>query len=96
MLIALALIIFVNAHDLLAHLAGIDYRFPLMGYDTQLALVEFSVPVVQVFGSLLLFLGILFLFIQVEYFIPLAFESLKTFILLAQFGLSVHLQMNFF
>ncbi|XWS50396.1 hypothetical protein CRYUN_Cryun12cG0084200 [Craigia yunnanensis] len=66
MLIALALIIFVNAHDLLAHLAGIDYRFPLMGFDTQLALVEFSVPVVQVLGSMLFFLGILFLFIQTE------------------------------
>ncbi|XVE64341.1 hypothetical protein DITRI_Ditri07aG0093900 [Diplodiscus trichospermus] len=66
MLIALALIIFVNAHDLVAHLAGIDYRFPLMGFDTQLALVEFAVPVVQVLGSLLFFIGILFLFIQAE------------------------------
>ncbi|EOY23464.1 hypothetical protein QUC31_008267 [Theobroma cacao] len=66
MLIALALIIFVNLHDLLAHLAGIDYRFPLMGFDTQLALVEFAVPVVQVLGSLLFFVGILFFFIQAE------------------------------
>ncbi|XP_022764174.1 uncharacterized protein LOC111309364 isoform X1 [Durio zibethinus] len=65
-LIALALIILVNAHDLLAHLAGIDYRFSLMGFDTQLALVEFSVPVVQVLGSQLFFLGILFLLIQAE------------------------------
>lgn len=68
MLIAMALIILVNAHDLFAHLTGIDYRFPLMGFDTQLALVEFSVPVVQFLGSLLFFLGILFLFIQVIVF----------------------------
>ncbi|KAB2014049.1 hypothetical protein ES319_D09G198800v1 [Gossypium barbadense] len=66
MLIALGLIILVNIHDLLAHLAGIDYRFTLMGFDPQLALVEFSVPLVQILGSLLLFLGILFLFIQAE------------------------------
>ncbi|KAJ7965387.1 putative Polypyrimidine tract-binding-like protein [Quillaja saponaria] len=66
LLIALALIIIVNVHDLVAHLAGIDYRLPLMEYDLQLALVEFAVPVVQAVGSLLLFLGILFLFIREE------------------------------
>ena len=65
LLIAFALIVAVNLHDLLAHLAGIDYRLPLMEYDTQLALVEFAVPVVQALGSLLSFLGILFIFIQV-------------------------------
>ncbi|KAF2315502.1 hypothetical protein GH714_039955 [Hevea brasiliensis] len=64
--IALALIMFVNLHDLVAHLAGIDYRLPLMGYDPQLALVEFAVPVVQALGALLLFLGIFFLFLQEE------------------------------
>ncbi|KAL5568321.1 hypothetical protein UlMin_024896 [Ulmus minor] len=64
LLIALLLIIMVNLHDLLAHLAGIDYRLPLMEYDLQLALVEFAVPFVQTLGSLLLFLGVLFLFIQ--------------------------------
>ncbi|OMO56445.1 hypothetical protein COLO4_35640 [Corchorus olitorius] len=66
MLIALAIIIAVNIHDLLAHLAGIDYRFSLMGFDTQLALVEFAVPVVQALGSALFFVGILFLFLQAE------------------------------
>ncbi|KAE8658570.1 Polypyrimidine tract-binding protein isoform 1 [Hibiscus syriacus] len=66
MLIALGLIILVNIHDLLAHLAGIDYRFALMGFDPQLALVEFSVPLVQILGSLLFFLEILFLFVQAE------------------------------
>jgi hypothetical protein len=65
LLIGLLLIMVVNLHDLVAHLAGIDYRFPLMGFDTQLALVEFAVPVVLASGALLSFLGILFLFIQV-------------------------------
>lgn len=44
LLIALGLIVVVNVHDLFAHLAGIDYCFPLMGFDPQLALVEFAVP----------------------------------------------------
>ena len=66
LLIALALIILVNVHDLVAHLAGIDYRLQLMELDLQLALVEFAVPVVQTLGSILFFLGILFLFIQVR------------------------------
>ena len=65
LLIGLLLIMVVNLHDLVAHLAGIDYRFPLMGFDTQLALVVFAVPVVQASGALLSFFGILFLFIQV-------------------------------
>ncbi|ESR35367.1 hypothetical protein KPL70_024917 [Citrus sinensis] len=66
LLIALALIMVINVHDLLAHLAGINYWFPLLGFDIQLALVEFAVPVVQTLGSLLFFLAILFLFIQEE------------------------------
>lgn len=65
LLIALAIIIMVNLHDLLAHLAGIDYRMTLMEFDIQLALVEFAVPLLQALGSLLVFLGVLFLFIQV-------------------------------
>ncbi|KAJ8554332.1 hypothetical protein K7X08_025010 [Anisodus acutangulus] len=59
-------IIVVNVHDLLAHLAGIDYRFLLLRFDPQLALVEFAVPVVQSVGTILHFLGILFLFTQAE------------------------------
>ncbi|XP_059448172.1 uncharacterized protein LOC132179454 [Corylus avellana] len=66
LLIGLALIVMVNVHDLVAHLAGVDYRLQMMGFDPQLALVEVAVPVVQVLGSLLFFLGILFLFIQEE------------------------------
>ena len=65
LLMGLGLIVVVNVHDLVAHLAGIYFRFQLMGFDPQLALVEFAVPLVQAAGSLLIFLGILFLFIQV-------------------------------
>lgn len=73
-LIALALIMMVNLHDLLAHLAGIDCRLSLMEYDIQLAFVEFAVPLVQALGSLLLFLGVLFLFIQVCAYIYIYFD----------------------
>ncbi|KAI6697836.1 hypothetical protein NL676_017955 [Syzygium grande] len=66
LLIALGIIALVNVHDLLAHLAGIDYRVSLVEYDGQLGLVEFAVPTVQALGSLLVFLGILFLFLQAE------------------------------
>ncbi|XP_009788724.1 uncharacterized protein LOC107830290 [Nicotiana tabacum] len=66
LLLALGEIIVVNVHDLMAHLAAIDYRFLLLGFDPQLALVEFAVPVVQSLGTLLYFLGILFLFTKAE------------------------------
>ncbi|KAK7282612.1 hypothetical protein RIF29_11527 [Crotalaria pallida] len=65
-LVAFALILIVNLHDIFAHLAGVDFRLHLMSFDLQLFFVEFSVPVVQVLGTLLCFLGILFLFIQEE------------------------------
>ncbi|XP_047340211.1 uncharacterized protein LOC124943780 [Impatiens glandulifera] len=64
LLVSFSIIIAVNLHDLFAHLAGIDFRLGLMGFDRQLALVEFAVPVVQAAGTLLSFLGIIFLFIQ--------------------------------
>ncbi|KAL9225377.1 hypothetical protein vseg_001312 [Gypsophila vaccaria] len=66
LLIGLGLITAVNLHDLLAHLAGVDFRLGLVEYDVQLGLVEFAVPVVQAFGSVVFFLGILFLFILEE------------------------------
>ncbi|KAL5727068.1 hypothetical protein ACHQM5_000300 [Ranunculus cassubicifolius] len=66
LLMSLVLIIVVNFHDLLAHMAGIDYRFPLLGFDLQLGFVEFAVPVVQAIGSVLYFVGILLIFIQAE------------------------------
>lgn len=65
LLIALTLIAFLNIHDLIAHLSGIDYRLNVLEFDTQFAAVEFAVPVVQTFGTVLFFLGILFLFLQV-------------------------------
>lgn len=65
-LLAAALIMIVNLHDLFAHLAGIDFRLPLLvQYDAQLLFVEFAVPILQAIGSLLLMLGALFLLIQV-------------------------------
>jgi polypyrimidine tract-binding protein 2 len=65
-LIALAIIIVVNLHDILAHFAGIDFRLSLMSFDLQLLFVEFAAPVVQIFGTILLSLAILFIFIQVR------------------------------
>ncbi|KAK6135344.1 hypothetical protein DH2020_030932 [Rehmannia glutinosa] len=47
LLIGFVIITIVNLHDLIAHLAGIDYRFPLMELDVQLALVEFAVPLAE-------------------------------------------------
>lgn len=64
-LISFGFILLVNLHDLFAHLAGIDFRLPLMSFDLQLFFVEFAVPVLHVLGTLLSFLGILFLLIQV-------------------------------
>ncbi|KAL3521617.1 hypothetical protein ACH5RR_019766 [Cinchona calisaya] len=66
LLTALTAICLVNVHDLIAHLAGIDYRLNILEFDTQFAAVEFAVPVVQIFGTVLFFLGILFLFLQAE------------------------------
>ncbi|XP_054799484.1 uncharacterized protein LOC129303923 [Prosopis cineraria] len=66
LLIAFGLILIVNFHDLIAHLAGTDFQLTLMEFDLQLALVEFGVPVTVAVGSLLSFLGIFFIFIQEE------------------------------
>lgn len=66
LMIGLTCIIVVNVHDLIAHLAGIDYRIGLMELDIQLPLVEIAVPVVQTLGAILFFLALLFLLIQVR------------------------------
>nr|GEX00680.1 hypothetical protein CTI12_AA103150 [Tanacetum cinerariifolium] len=63
-MIGFIVIVVVNVHDLIAHLAGIDYRVGLMELDVQLPFVEIGVPVVQALGGVLLFLGIFFLLIQ--------------------------------
>ncbi|KAG8381165.1 hypothetical protein BUALT_Bualt06G0094000 [Buddleja alternifolia] len=66
LLIGFLILIIVNLHDLIAHLAGINYRLALMEFDIQLGLVEFAVPVVYSLGTILFFLATLFLFIQAE------------------------------
>lgn len=74
LMIGFFIIMVVNLHDLLAHLAGIDYRLPLVELDMQLALVEFAVPVVYAIGTLLFFLATLFLFIKVYILTNLLFN----------------------
>ncbi|CAH9110487.1 unnamed protein product [Cuscuta epithymum] len=66
LLFALVLVAVVNIHDLVAHLAGIDYRICLFAYDPQLALIEFAAPLMHILGCVCSFLGILFLFIKAE------------------------------
>ncbi|XP_062221198.1 uncharacterized protein LOC133920610 [Phragmites australis] len=56
----------VNAHDLLAHVAGVDYRLGLAGLDRQLALVELAVPAVQIVGTVLTLVAVIFFEIQME------------------------------
>ncbi|XP_027903072.1 uncharacterized protein LOC114163146 isoform X2 [Vigna unguiculata] len=63
---AFGFIFLINLHDLFAHLAGIDFQLHLFSFDLQLAFVEFAVPVVQMLGTLLSLVGVLFLFLQEE------------------------------
>ncbi|WOK95742.1 hypothetical protein Cni_G04449 [Canna indica] len=65
-LVASTLFAVVNAHDLVAHMAGIDYSLSLVAYDLQLAFVELAVPFLQMLGSILTFTAILFVLIQVH------------------------------
>ncbi|CAL5059044.1 unnamed protein product [Urochloa decumbens] len=63
----LAGVLAVNAHDLLAHVAGVDYRLGMAaGLDAQLALVEVAVPAVQIAGTALMLVAIVFFEIQME------------------------------
>lgn len=63
--LGLAGVLAVNAHDLLAHVAGVDYRLGLAGLDSQLALVELAAPAVQIAGTVLTFVALIFFEIQV-------------------------------
>lgn len=63
-LVALAVLALINAHDLVAHLAGVDFRLGLIRHDLQLGLVELAVPLLLTAASAVTFLGILFLLIQ--------------------------------
>ncbi|KAJ4788870.1 Transcription factor SPEECHLESS [Rhynchospora pubera] len=65
-LISLLIISLVNVHDWIAHLAGIDWRLGLAEYDQQLALVEIVLPVVNVVGSVLFFVAVLFFEIEMD------------------------------
>ncbi|CAN6237756.1 unnamed protein product [Urochloa humidicola] len=63
----LAGVLAVNAHDLLAHVAGVDYRLGMAaGLDAQLALVEVAVPAVQIAGTALMLVALIFFDIQME------------------------------
>ncbi|MFS8013708.1 hypothetical protein Hanom_Chr14g01336331 [Helianthus anomalus] len=66
LLIGLGLIVVVNIHDLVAHLAAINYRFRLMELDSQLLFVEVAVPALQALGALLFFMALLLLVLQVD------------------------------
>ncbi|CAK9857530.1 unnamed protein product [Sphagnum jensenii] len=65
-LVALALLVIVNLHDLIAQLAGFDFRLPLLSLDPQLALIEILAPLLQVLGSILFFIGTILLLEQAE------------------------------
>lgn len=55
----------VNAHDLLAHVAGVDYNLGLAGLDTQFVLVELAAPAVQLAGAALTLVALILFEIQV-------------------------------
>lgn len=65
--VALALVAAVNAHDLAAHLAGVDCRVGLVRYDAQLGLVELLVPALHVAGCVLAVVAMAFLLSQVRF-----------------------------
>uniref|UniRef100_A0ACD5T6Q9 Uncharacterized protein n=1 Tax=Avena sativa TaxID=4498 RepID=A0ACD5T6Q9_AVESA len=61
---ALLIVAAVNAHDLGAHLAGVDCRVGLVRFDPQLGLVEFLVPALHAAGCVLAVVGLAFLLAQ--------------------------------
>ncbi|TVT97180.1 hypothetical protein EJB05_57552, partial [Eragrostis curvula] len=64
--VALAVAAAVNAHDLWAHLAGVDWRVGLALYDVQLGLVELLVPAMHAVGCVLGAVGLATLVSQGE------------------------------
>ncbi|AQK70055.1 hypothetical protein ZEAMMB73_Zm00001d016098 [Zea mays] len=65
--IGLAGLLAVNTHDLLAHAAGVDYRLGMVvGLDAQMGLVELGVPAVQIVGTVLMLVAVVFFVIQME------------------------------
>ncbi|XP_020270671.1 uncharacterized protein LOC109845816, partial [Asparagus officinalis] len=65
-LIGIVFVAAVNGHDLVAHLVGVDFCVDLVRFDPQLGLVEFAVPSVVIVGSLVEFVGVSLLLIQME------------------------------
>ncbi|GJM90781.1 hypothetical protein PR202_ga07092 [Eleusine coracana subsp. coracana] len=64
--LGLLCVLAANLHDLLAHVAGVDYRLGMAGVDYQLALVELAVPAVQSVGTVLTLVAVVFFEIQKE------------------------------
>ncbi|KAI5014384.1 hypothetical protein ZWY2020_055774 [Hordeum vulgare] len=56
--VALAVVAAVNAHDLGAHLAGVDSRVGLARFDPQLGLVELLAPALHAAGCVLAIVGL--------------------------------------
>lgn len=74
--IGLAGVLAVNVHDLLAHVAGVDYRLGMAaGLDAQLALVELAVPAVQILGTVIMLIAVILFEIQVRLFFFFFSES---------------------
>ncbi|XP_020576825.1 uncharacterized protein LOC110022296 [Phalaenopsis equestris] len=65
-IIGLILIAIVNAHDLIAHLIGIDFSIPLIEFDPQLAFVEISVPLWLIVGDALTAVAVILFMVQKE------------------------------
>jgi hypothetical protein len=64
-IIGLLGVVGVNAHDLLAHVAGVDYNLGLAGLDSQFVLVELAAPAVHLVGAVLTLVALIFFEIQV-------------------------------
>jgi hypothetical protein len=71
--VGLVCVLAVNLHDLLAHVAGVDYRLGMAGLDHQLALVELAV---QSIGTVLTLVAVIFIEIQVRALNSLGAERL--------------------
>uniref|UniRef100_A0A8I6XM71 Uncharacterized protein n=1 Tax=Hordeum vulgare subsp. vulgare TaxID=112509 RepID=A0A8I6XM71_HORVV len=56
--LAVAVVAAVNAHDLGAHLAGVDCRMGLARFDPQLGLVELLAPALHIAGCALAIVGL--------------------------------------
>ncbi|XP_047076865.1 uncharacterized protein LOC124687056 [Lolium rigidum] len=65
-IIGLLGVVGVNAHDLLAHVAGVDYNLGLAGLDSQFVLVELAAPAVHLVGAVLTLVALIFFEIQMD------------------------------